>query len=113
MAARVPMSFRRQLTAGLIVLAASIGASTPAAQSGRVELRPLLDLYAAGKTDDAMATVARATSDQARDLRVQLVVYGQTWLHGGSTEISPRLFAAAAFALDLVALRAERGEWSP
>jgi len=113
MGARFPTPLRRFLTAGVMAAALSMLSSTPAAQSGRIDLKALLDLYAAGKTDDAMATVARATTDSARDLRVQLVVYGQTWLHTGAAEISPRLFAAAVFALDMEAIRAERGEWSP
>jgi len=100
------------MTAGVILAATAILSSTPSAQSGRLDLARLLDLYAAGKIDDAMTTVARATRDQAHDLRIQLVVYGQTWIHGGPPEISPRLFAAAAFGLDMEALRAERGEWS-
>jgi tetratricopeptide (TPR) repeat protein len=113
MGARFPTPLRRFLSAGVMAAALSILSSTPAAQSGRIDLKALLDLYAAGKTDDAMATVARATTDSARDLRVQLVVYGQTWLHNGAADISSRLFAAAAFALDMEAIRAERGEWSP
>jgi hypothetical protein len=95
---------------GIAVLGVVV--STPAAQAGRGGLAKLLDLYASGRTDEALTVVARATRGQARDLRAQLVSSGHAWIHAGPADLSPRIFAAAVFALDMETLRAERGEWS-
>jgi hypothetical protein len=102
---------RRILTV-VPALAALAVFSTSSAQTARLDVARLLDLYATGKTDEAMARVARATLDQARDLRHRLVSSGHAWIHAGPADLSPRIFAAAVFALELEALLAEQGEWS-
>ena len=80
-------------------------------QLRRTEVVRALDLYAAGRADEALALVSRASRDQIRDWRQVLVSYGHAWIHNGPANLSPRIFAAAAFALEMEAVRAERGEW--
>ncbi len=100
----------------VLAVAVAMGAASAAAPAQSVQLRRTevvraLDLYAAGRADEALALVSRASRDQIRDWRQVLVSYGHAWIHNGPANLSPRIFAAAAFALEMEAVRAERGEW--
>ena len=100
----------------VLAVAVAMGAASAAPPAQSVQLRRTevvraLDLYAAGRADEALALVSRASRDRIRDWRQVLVSYGHAWIHNGPANLSPRIFAAAAFALEMEAVRAERGEW--
>ena len=110
------LSAQRHMTWRVFALVVAIGTASAAGPPQSVQLRRTevvraLDLYAAGRADEALALVSRASRDQIRDWRQVLVSYGHAWIHNGPANLSPRIFAAAAFALEMEAVRAERGEW--
>ncbi len=82
------------------------------AQPGSLDVVALLDRYAAGRFDDAVRPLADATEDQARALRAQLMTSGRLWIDSAGQSRNDRLAAAAMFALEFEAARAERGEWA-
>jgi hypothetical protein len=94
----------------LVVLLLSTGA---AQQQAPVNLDPvaLLDLYAAGKYDEAIAQVKRADDQTARLLRVQWRTRGSEWIDAARPNHGARLLAAAGLVLETEALRVERGDW--
>jgi tetratricopeptide (TPR) repeat protein len=89
----------------------AICAGTSAAQPKRLDVNTLLDLYARGDYDAAWKTVGELTKPQARALRSSLVSTGHNWVHAAPEDLSHRILAAAAFALEFEAVRAEKGEW--
>ena len=88
-----------------------LGAWPSAAQPDRPGIGMLLDRYAAGQFDEAIKPVAAATRQQARTLRSALVSTGHRWIHAEPDDLRHRILAAAAFALEFEAIRAEKGDW--
>ena len=86
--------------------------STAAGQVKRVDPATLLDAYAQGRYDEALAPVRQATRDRARDFRQQLVMAGSQWVDLVPADRHRRALAAVAFALEAESIRAERGEWN-
>ena len=87
------------------------GPATVSAQLRRLDAQALVATYAAGRFDEALAAVPRATRDQVADLRRQLAI-----VTGPKGEESPApppgpVVAAAAFALELERRLAERDMW--
>ena len=72
----------------------------------------LLDAYAQGQHDEALTPVRQANRDRARTFRLQLVLRGSQWVHLVAADRHRRALAAAAFALEVERIRAERGEWT-
>ena len=95
----------------LVATLVSLGALAPAAQPDRLDVPALLTLYARGDFDRAVGVVARASREQAQVFQARLVSAGHAWAHDAPDQLASRLFAAAAFALEIEALRTERGEW--
>jgi len=108
------------------VLLLAVAATALAAAQNRsdprkpIPLRPIapldlpatLDMYAAGRFDAAVQTIARAGDEVGRNLRRHWAVTGAAWIDGGGAGDRPRRqLAAAALALESEALRAERGDW--
>lgn len=98
-----------------LLLAVAIAAAvvrTVSTQSALPDVATLLDRYAAGRFDEATRPVANATEDQARALRAQLMTAGRLWIDAPGKPRADRMAAAAMFALETEAIRAERGEWA-
>jgi hypothetical protein len=81
------------------------------AQPDRPGIGPLLDRYASGQFEEALRPVTTATRSQARTLRSALVSTGHRWIHAAPDDLGHRILAAAAFALEFEAIRAEKGDW--
>lgn len=96
-----------------LVAGLCLGAWAAAAQPDRPGISALLDRYAAGQFDEAVRPVAAATRQQARALRSALVSTGHRWIHAQPGDLGHRILAAAGFALEFEAIRAEKGEWEP
>jgi hypothetical protein len=84
----------------------------PEAQTTRLDLDVWLDRYAAGQHDDVLKQLGSLTHPQVRSLRSALVSTGHRWIHDVPDELPFRILAAAAFTLELEALRMEKGEWA-
>jgi hypothetical protein len=82
------------------------------AQARRLDATALLNTYALGRHDDALAAVRRVTPDSIRDLRQQIVLTGSQWVDEVEADRRRRALAAAAFVLETERIRAERGEWA-
>jgi tetratricopeptide (TPR) repeat protein len=93
-----------------LVLSALVGVEARA-QARRLDLAALLDAYAEGRFDEALAPIRQAPRDRARELRQQIVLTGNQWVDAVAADRSRRALAAAAFALEVERIRAERGEW--
>ena len=76
-----------------------------------LDLPRLLDLYAAGRFDEAVQSVARAGDEAGRNLRQHWAVAGRAWIDADPAQRPQRALAAAAFALETEHIRAERGDW--
>ena len=83
----------------------------PSTQPDRLDVPALLTLYSRGDFERAVAVVARASRDQAQVFQARLVSAGHSWAHDVPDQLKHRLLAAAAFALEIEAARAERGDW--
>ena len=100
----------RRITA--VAIAGVLGFLTPAfGQVSKLEPAPLLDMYAQGDFDGSLKPVYQANRAQAREFRQRLVLAGSLWVDGVLDDRSRRALAAAAFALEVERIRAERGEW--
>ena len=88
-----------------------LGTWAAARQPDRPGIGTLLDRYAAGQFDEAVNPVIAATRHQARTLRSALVSTGHRWIHAEPDDLRHRILAAAAFALEFEAIRAEKGDW--
>src|SRR5262245_27094705 len=75
-----------------------------------LDLPKTLDVYAAGRFEEAVQAIARAGDEVGRNLRRHWAVTGQAWIDAGTAERPRRLLVAAALALESEALRAERGD---
>jgi tetratricopeptide (TPR) repeat protein len=100
-------------TVAALVASLGLGAWAAAAQTDRPGIGALLDRYAAGQFDEALKPVAAASRQQARALRSVLVSTGHRWTHAQPDDLGHRILAAAGFALEFEAIRAEKGEWEP
>ena len=76
-----------------------------------LDLGRTLDLYAAGRFDEAVQAVARAGDEVGRNLRRYWAVTGRAWIDADAAARSRRLLVAAALALETENVRAERGDW--
>jgi tetratricopeptide (TPR) repeat protein len=111
-----------RLRSAAAVVLVTMAVAHPAANQQKtkeIPLRPIapldlgrtLDLYAAGRFDDAVRTVARAGDEVGRNLRRHWPVTGQAWIEADPGSRPRRLLVAAALALETEHLRAERGDW--
>ena len=96
---------------GVVLVAGGLPVPPVAAQVRRLEIVAVLDAYAQGRYDEALAPVGYASREAARDFRQQLVLRGGQWVDALTADRPHRALAAAAFALEFERLRAERGEW--
>jgi tetratricopeptide (TPR) repeat protein len=76
-----------------------------------LDLARLLDLYAGGRFDDAVNSVARAGDEAGRHLRRHWDVTARQWIDADPAHRAQRILAVAAFALETEHVRAERGDW--
>ena len=116
-----PSATRRAGVLILMVAAAAVSASAQnrSDQKKPIPLRPIapldlpatLDMYASGRFDEAVRTIARAGDEVGRNLRRHWAVTGAAWIDRDAGDRPRRLLAAAALALESETLRAERGEW--
>ena len=103
----------------LLVLVAVAGPEADQQRKREVPLRPIapldlrrtLDLYAEGRFDEAVQTVARAGDEVGRNLRRHWMVTGRAWIDADVPTRQRRLLVASALALETENLRAERGDW--
>jgi tetratricopeptide (TPR) repeat protein len=95
----------------LIVLATLAAPQLP--PIAPLDLPRTLDLYAAGRFDEAVRVAARAGDEAGRNLRRHWAVTGRAWIDAEPDPVKRRhrLLAAAAFALETENIRAERGDW--
>ena len=84
---RRPVSMRisvvrpRAAAIGILLLSASTGFESAAiAQVRRLEVAAVLDAYAQGRYDEALAPMRYLSRDAARDFRQQLVLRGVQWV---------------------------------
>ena len=71
----------------------------------------LLDVYAAGRFDDALREVAAVDDKIGLNLRVRWYFDALPWIDAAPAERPRRLLVAAALALETEHLRIERGKW--
>jgi tetratricopeptide (TPR) repeat protein len=86
-------------------------APVPLPSIAPLDLARLLDLYAAGRFDEAVQSVARAGDEVGRNLRRHWAVAGRAWIDADPGQRQQRALAAAALALETENIRAERGDW--
>jgi hypothetical protein len=106
-----------------LVLLLLVTATAPAASQRRQKPPPplpsiaplnlprLLDLYDAGRFDEAVGTIAQAGDETGRHLRLHWPVEGREWIDADPARRPQRSLSAAALALETEQLRAERGDW--
>ena len=110
-----------RLLLGTAVALGLLAVAHPAADQQKkkeIPLRPIpldlgrtLDLYAAGRFDDALQAVSRIGDEAGRNLRRHWAVTGQAWVDAMPESRPRRLLVAAALALETEHVRAERGDW--
>ena len=76
-----------------------------------LDLPRLLDLYAAGRFDEAVRSVAQVGDEIGQRLRRHWDVTGRQWIDADLEHRPQRILVAAALALETEHIRAERGEW--
>jgi tetratricopeptide (TPR) repeat protein len=109
------------LRACALALVVLLSATPRAAQKAKADVPPppiapldlprVLDLYAEGRFDEAVTTVARAGDAIGRNLRGHWAVTGRQWIDADPAHRPQRILAAAALALETEHIRAERGDW--
>jgi tetratricopeptide (TPR) repeat protein len=113
------MAHRACVIAFLVLLSATAGADQrkmpdvppPLPPIAPLDLPRALDLYAAGRFDEAVQSVARAGDEIGRHLRRHWPVTAKQWIDADPDRRPQRLLAAAALALETEHLRTERGDW--
>jgi tetratricopeptide (TPR) repeat protein len=76
-----------------------------------LDLPRVLDLYASGRFDEAVRSVARAGDEIGQRVRRHWDVTGRQWIDADLEHRPQRILVAAALALETEHIRAERGEW--
>ena len=71
-----------------------------------------LDAYARGAFDKALDYARRLPSDRLTDLGLPILQAGRVWVDRVPEERASRSLVAAAFALEMQHVRAERGGWT-
>jgi hypothetical protein len=103
-----------------IVLAASVAAPsaqqkasepTPLGPIAPLDVARLLDLYAAGRFDEAVGAVAQAGDEVGRNLRRHWMADAPPWIDADPADRSRRLLVVSALVLETENVRAERGDW--
>ena len=84
---------------------------TPLPSIAPLDLSQLLDLYADGRFDQALRTVAQAGDDVGRHLRPHWAVTARQWIDADPARRPQRILAAASLALETEQIRQERGDW--
>lgn len=113
------MPRRACLLALLILFSATPGADqkkkpdipAPPPPIAPLDLTRVLDLYAEGRFDEAVRSVAQAGDDIGRHLRRHWDVTGRQWIDADPEHRRQRTLVAAALALETEHRRAERGDW--
>ena len=95
----------------VLLLAGSLVRASGDRQQAQLDPVALLDMYAAGRFDEAMAQVKAADDSAARILRAQWRSRGSEWIDAARPNHHARLLAAAGLVLETEALRVERGDW--
>ena len=97
----------------LALVAAGTGAMSRAdARLGAMDMPAALDAYARGAFDKALDYARRLPSDRLTDLGLPILQAGRVWLDRAPDERPSRSLVAAAFALEMQYVRAERGGWT-
>jgi len=97
----------------LALLAAGTGAVSRA--DGRlpaIDMPAALDAYARGAFDKVLDYARRLPSDRLTDLGLPILQAGRVWVDGALDDRPRRALIAAAFALEIQYVRAERGGWT-
>jgi len=113
---------RRSPACVLFLIAVLLFPTTGAAQKAQpkpaplpsiapLDLARLLDLYAGGRFDEAVRSVAQAGDEAGRHVRRHWDVTARQWIDADPAQRPQRFLVAAAFALETEHLRAERGDW--
>jgi tetratricopeptide (TPR) repeat protein len=76
-----------------------------------LDLPRVLDLYADGRFDEAVNSVAKMGDEIGRHLRRHWDVTGRLWIDADPVHRPQRILVAAALALETENIRVERGEW--
>jgi tetratricopeptide (TPR) repeat protein len=110
--------FRRACALALLVLCSATpeaGQKTkppePPPPIAPLDLPRLLDLYAAGRFDEAVRSVAQVDDEIGQRLRRHWDVTGRQWIDADVEHRPQRILVTAAFMLETEHVRAERGEW--
>ena len=82
------------------------------AELGPLNAPQLLDVYLAGRFDEAVQAVRAAGDDAGRKLRQQWALFVPAWIDADEPHRAQRILAAATFALETENVRAERGDWA-
>ena len=107
---------RRPLRAAALVLALlAAGTGAVSRADARLPARDMpaaLDAYARGAFDKALDYARRLPSDRLTDLGLPILQAGRVWVDRVPEERARRSLVAAAFALEMQHVRAERGGWT-
>jgi tetratricopeptide (TPR) repeat protein len=77
-----------------------------------IDMPAALDAYARGAFDKALEAARRLPSDRLADLGLPILQAGRVWVDRAPDERPRRALIAAAFALEMQSVRAERGGWT-
>jgi tetratricopeptide (TPR) repeat protein len=98
---------------GLALMAAGAGTISRAdALSPAIDMPAALDAYARGAFDKALEPARRLPPDRMTDLGLPILQAGRVWVDRAPDERPRRVLVAAAFALEMQHIRAERGGWT-
>jgi tetratricopeptide (TPR) repeat protein len=96
----------------LVLLAAGTGAVSRAdARLPAIDMPAALDAYARGAFDKALDYARRLPPERLTDLGLPILQAGRAWVDSAPDERPRRVLIAAAFALEMQSVRAERGGW--
>ena len=103
----------RVATLSLALLAAGAGAVSRAdATLPAIDMPAALDAYAGGAFDKALEYARRLPSGRLTDLGLPILQAGRVWVDRAPDDRPRRAIIAAAFALEMQSVRAERGGWT-
>jgi tetratricopeptide (TPR) repeat protein len=98
---------------GLALLAAGTAVvSGEEARAPAMDLPAALDAYARGAFADALEPARRLPPDRMTDLGLPILQAGRLWMDRVPEDAPRRALIAAAFALEIQHVRAERGGWT-